>query len=149
VVQIRLYKRSATILLKVSITDTNRNARKFLDHGEPFARRAPAFTKACPGTHFKPGTIAFAAAKGVPFASFMVPFSGIMELAGGIMILIGYEARTGVWLIVFFMIPVTFIFHQFWKIKDPMQKQMEMATFLKNISILGGALILTYLAPAT
>jgi putative oxidoreductase len=93
--------------------------------------------------HFKPGTIAFGAAKGVPFASFMVPFSGIMELAGGIMILIGYEARIGAWLIVFFMIPVTFIFHPFWKIRDPMQKQMEMATFLKNISILGGALILT------
>jgi putative oxidoreductase len=94
--------------------------------------------------HFKQGTIAYATAKGVPFASFMVPLSGVMELAGGIMILIGYEARIGAWLIVLFMIPVTFVFHQFWKIKDPMQKQMEMAAFLKNISILGGALILTY-----
>jgi putative oxidoreductase len=72
-----------------------------------------------------------------------------MELAGGIMILNRLRGKNSAWLIVFFMIPVTFSFHQFWKIKDPMQKQMEMATFLKNISILGGALILTYLAPAT
>jgi len=94
--------------------------------------------------HFKKGTIAFAASKGVPFASVMVPFSGLMELVGGISILVGYEAKIGAWLIVLFMLPVTFIFHAFWKIKDPMQKQMEMATFLKNISILGGALMLTY-----
>lgn len=94
--------------------------------------------------HFKQSTIGFAASKGVPFASFMVPFSGVMELVGGISILIGYEARIGAWLLVLFMIPVTFVFHPFWKINDPMQKQMEMATFLKNISILGGALILTY-----
>jgi putative oxidoreductase len=94
--------------------------------------------------HFKQGTIAFASSKGVPFASVMVPFSGIMELAGGISILIGYEARIGALLIVLFMLPVTLVLHAFWKIKDPMQKQMEMATFLKNISILGGALIITY-----
>jgi len=94
--------------------------------------------------HFKQTTIGYAAAKGVPFASVMVPFSGIMELVGGISILIGYEARIGAWLLVLFMIPVTFVFHPFWKVKDPMQRQMEMATFLKNISILGGALILTY-----
>ena len=94
--------------------------------------------------HFKTGTINFAASKGIPFASVLVPFSGIMEFVGGISILVGYEARIGAWLLVLFMIPVTFVFHPFWKIKDPMQKQMEMATFLKNISILGGALILTY-----
>ena len=28
--------------------------------------------------------------------------------------------------------------------EDPMQRQMEMATFLKNISIMGAALIITY-----
>ena len=87
--------------------------------------------------HFKQSTIAYSASKGVPFASVLVPFSGVMELVGGISIIIGYEARIGAWLLVLFMIPVTFVFHQFWKIKDPMQKQMEMATFMKNISIYG------------
>ncbi len=94
--------------------------------------------------HFKPETIAFASSKGVPFASFVVPFSGVMELVGGISILVGYEARIGAWLIVLFMVPVTFVFHQFWKARDPMQKQLEIAMFLKNISIMGAALILTY-----
>ncbi|HTE34546.1 MAG TPA: DoxX family protein [Chryseolinea sp.] len=94
--------------------------------------------------HFKQSTIAYAAAKGIPFASFMVPFSGVIELVGGISILIGYEARIGAWLLVVFLIPATLVFHAFWKVKDPMQRQMETATFLKNISILGGALILTY-----
>src|SRR5437763_1795312 len=74
--------------------------------------------------HFKQATIAYAASRGVPFASFIVPFSGVMELVGGISILIGYEARIGAWLIVLFMLPVTFVLHAFWKIKDPIQRQM-------------------------
>lgn len=94
--------------------------------------------------HFNKGTIQFAASQGVPFAAVLVPFSGVMEFVGGVSLLIGYEARVGALLIVLFMIPVTFLLHQFWKVKDPMQRQMETATFLKNISILGAALMLMY-----
>lgn len=42
---------------------------------------------------------------------------------------------------VVFLIPVTFIMHAFWGIEDPMQSQMQMVMFLKNISMLGGALM--------
>lgn len=94
--------------------------------------------------HFKPETIAFAASKGVPLASVLVPLSGIIELIGGLSILIGYRARIGAWLIVLFMIPVTLTFHQFWTVTDPMAYQMEFVMFLKNLSITGGALLLAY-----
>ena len=94
--------------------------------------------------HFKGETIAFAASKGVPLASVLVPLSGIIELLGGLSILIGYRARIGAWLIVFFMIPVTLIFHQFWAVQDPMAFQLEFAMFFKNMSMTGGALILAY-----
>lgn len=94
--------------------------------------------------HFKPETIAFAGAQGVPFASVLVPLSGIVELIGGLSILLGYKAKYGAWLIVLFLIPVTFTLHRFWLIQDPMMKQMDMAAFMKNISILGGALLISY-----
>ncbi|PZR26741.1 MAG: DoxX family protein [Citrobacter freundii] len=94
--------------------------------------------------HFNAETIGFAASKGVPLASVLVPLSGIIELIGGISILIGYRARLGAWLLVIFMIPVTFTLHQFWTITDPMAYRLEFVTFMKNISITGGALILTY-----
>ncbi len=92
--------------------------------------------------HFNEHTIAFAATKGLPLASILVPLSGIVELLGGLSILFGFRARIGAWLLVLFLVPVTFTFHQFWTVADPMARQMELAAFLKNISLLGGALII-------
>jgi len=40
-------------------------------------------------THFTAGPVAYAAAAGVPFPSLLVPASGILELAGGLSILLG------------------------------------------------------------
>src|SRR6266487_4725008 len=101
------------------------------------------FLKSTPG-HFTRGMIGYASAHGVPAASFLVPFAGILALLGGISILLGYKAKLGAWLIVLFLIPVTFMMHAFWKETDPMQTQMQMINFMKNLSMLGGALLITY-----
>lgn len=93
--------------------------------------------------HFMPETIAFAASKGVPLAAIAVPLSGVMEIVGALSIAIGYKAKWGAWLIVLFLVPITFSMHNFWTIEDPMARYGEMAHFLKNISMLGGALLLT------
>lgn len=95
--------------------------------------------------HFSKQTIAFAASQGVPFASFAVPLSGVLALAGGLSILFGYRARIGAWLIALFLIPVTVMMHKFWGIQDPMMAQMQMIMFMKNLSILGGALLISQL----
>lgn len=92
--------------------------------------------------HFNEHTIAFAAAKGLPLASLLVPLSGIVELMGGLSILLGFRARIGALLLVLFLVPVTLTFHQFWTIADPLAKQMELAAFLKNLSLIGAALII-------
>ena len=94
-------------------------------------------------THFTAKPVAYAAAAGVPFASLAVPASGLLALAGGLSILLGYRARIGAWLLVIFLIPVTFAMHNFWAVKDPMMAQMQMAMFMKNVSMLGGALLIS------
>ena len=94
--------------------------------------------------HFSGKTIAYAASQNVPFASVLVPASGIIATLGALSILLGYKARLGAWLIVLFLVPVTFMMHNFWTVTDPMMKQMQMAMFLKNISMLGAALLITY-----
>jgi putative oxidoreductase len=33
--------------------------------------------------------------------------------------------------------------HNFWAVTDPMMRQMQMAMFMKNIAMLGGALLIT------
>ncbi|MGA8764588.1 MAG: DoxX family protein [Candidatus Sulfotelmatobacter sp.] len=93
--------------------------------------------------HFMSQTIAYAAAQGVPLASIAVPLSGLLALAGGLSILLGYRARIGAWLLVLFLAGVTPMLHNFWAVSDPMMRQMQMIMFMKNVSMLGGALLIT------
>jgi len=48
-------------------------------------------------------------------------------------------------LIVLFLVPVTLMMHRFWGISDPMQAQTQMIMFMKNVSMLGGALVISQL----
>jgi putative oxidoreductase len=93
--------------------------------------------------HFTKQTIVFSASQGVPLASIVVPLSGMVAIAGGLSILLGYRARLGAWLIVLFLIPVTLMLHKFWTVQDPMMAQIQMILFMKNISMLGGALLIS------
>src|SRR5229473_6974690 len=93
--------------------------------------------------HFSHQDIAYAAAQGVPAASILVPVSGILAIVGGLSILLGFHGKLGAWLLVLFLVPVTLTMHNFWAVKDPMMQQIQMAMFLKNISMLGSALFFT------
>jgi putative oxidoreductase len=95
--------------------------------------------------HFSEKTITYAASQGVPFAQIAVPVSGLLALAGGLSLLVGYKAKIGAWLLVLFLVPITFMMHRFWEINDLQVAQMEMIMFMKNISMLGGALLVTQL----
>jgi putative oxidoreductase len=95
--------------------------------------------------HFMSQTIAYAAAQGVPMASIAVPLSGLLAILGGLSILLGYRARIGAWLIALFLIGVTPMLHKFWGVTDPMMHQMQFIMFMKNVSMLGGALLISQL----
>jgi putative oxidoreductase len=88
--------------------------------------------------HFSSQTIAYAASQGVPLASILVPFSGLLATVGGLSILLGYRAKIGAWLVAAFLVGVTPM-HNFWAVADPMMHQMQFVMFLKNITMLGGA----------
>jgi putative oxidoreductase len=94
--------------------------------------------------HFTQAEIGYAAQQGVPFASLLVPASGVMAVAGGLSILVGYHARVGAVLVAVFLVPVTLALHRFWAETDPMMAQLQLAMFLKNVSMLGGALIVSH-----
>jgi putative oxidoreductase len=94
--------------------------------------------------HFSKQTIGYAASQGVPLANLLVPLSGVLALLGGLSILLGYKARWGAALIVLFLVPVTFMMHKFWAVSDPMAAQMQQIMFMKNIGLVGGALLLGY-----
>jgi len=95
-------------------------------------------------THFSSSGVGYAAGKGVPMPSVLVPAAGVIAFVGGLSILLGYKARIGAWLIVIFLIPVTLLMHNFWTVTDPMMRQMQHSMFMKNLSMLGGALLIAY-----
>jgi putative oxidoreductase len=97
--------------------------------------------------HFTPQTIASAASHHVPLPHLLVPLSGLMAFVGGLSVLLGFQTRLGAWLLVSFLVPVTLMMHNFWAELDPAMSQIEKAMFLKNVTMLGGALLISYFGP--
>lgn len=95
-------------------------------------------------SHFSSQSIAYAGQAGVPFPELLVPASGVLATLGGLSVLLGLQARLGAWMLVAFLVPVTFTMHRFWGLTDPMQALLQQAMFFKNLSMLGGALLVAY-----
>lgn len=90
--------------------------------------------------HFSAQMIDYAASKGVPTASLLVPIAGVLCLVGGLCVLLGFKARFGAWLLILFLAPVNYFMHDYWNVADPMQHMQQMINFNKNLSLVGGAL---------
>jgi putative oxidoreductase len=101
------------------------------------------FIMSVPG-HFSAKAIAAAGQHGLPFASVLVPLSGVVALLGGLSILLGYKARAGAFLLVLFLVPVTWVMHAYWNVSDPGMAQMQEVQFLKNHALIGAALLIAY-----
>jgi len=84
----------------------------------------------------------YAASKDVPMPTIAVLGSGAMLVLGSALVLLGYKVRIGAWLIVLFLIPVTFMMHNFWTIADPQMKMGEMVNFMKNLGLIGASLMI-------
>jgi putative oxidoreductase len=64
----------------------------------------------------------------------------IFEIVGGLLVFLGLWVRLGVLLLILFLIPTTIAFHHFWELQEP-DREMQMINFMKNVSILGGLLV--------
>jgi putative oxidoreductase len=79
-------------------------------------------------------------------------------ILGGIMVLLGYRASLGAFLLLIYWIPVTFIVHDFWNVPyscnmhinctelnietEELYRRLEAVLFMKNLAILGGLLMI-------
>ena len=93
---------------------------------------------------FPPQGIAEAAKLGVPLAPILVPLAGLIGLAGGLSVILGYRAKIGAWLLIVFLVPVTLILHNFWAVRDPMMAQFQLGFFLANVSRIGACLLIAH-----
>lgn len=86
--------------------------------------------------------VPYAKMKKVPFAEIAVPGTGVLLLVAALSIITGFYPIVAVAALVVFLVPVTFMMHNFWTIEDPMAKMNDMIMFTKNMSMLGYTLIL-------
>lgn len=87
-----------------------------------------------------PGTAAYMAAQGLPLVPLLLGLAAAIEILGGISLLLGWNARWGAWLLFLYLIPVTVVFHNFWALTGA-EQQTQLVNFLKNLSIMGGLLL--------
>jgi putative oxidoreductase len=76
----------------------------------------------------------------------MLAGATVFLLLGGLSVLLGFRARWGAVLLVVFLIPAALIFHDFWNY-DGQIRQLQMANFMKNITIAGGLLMVLAVGP--
>lgn len=87
-----------------------------------------------------PGTVAYAEQHGLPAVQLMLVGAVIVEIGAGLSVLLGFYARVGALLLFLFLIPTTLVFHNFWRYED-MERMNQMQHFMKNVTIMGGLLI--------
>lgn len=83
----------------------------------------------------------YAQSRGVPSSRSAVIVSGLLILAGAIMVLFGIWGDLGALFLVAFLVPTAFMMHNFWRESDPMARQMEMVQFQKDLALAGAALM--------
>ena len=80
-----------------------------------------------------------------PFPVFWVLISGVVELAGALMILFNWRPRLGGWLIVLFLLPVTIVVHGYEMLhaESEVMRAVQQAHFIKGFTLIGAALLIT------
>ena len=87
-----------------------------------------------------PAFVASMPRRGLPeFLGYVAP---PVEFIGGLMILFGVATRYAALLILLFTIIATFSSHRYWDFTDAMQRQQQHTQFWKNISMMGGQVLL-------
>jgi putative oxidoreductase len=85
------------------------------------------------------GAVGYATAMGLPMAQVGVAIALVIELFGGLALLIGYRTRIAALLLALFTLVASFFFHAYWSLPAD-QQMMQQLMFFKNIAITGGLL---------
>ena len=88
------------------------------------------------------GSAQYAAYKKVPSPKLAVQVSGVAMLLGGVAVILGIWMDLAGLLLAILLLAMAFMMHKFWEETDPQTKQVEMAQFMKNVSMAGAGLII-------
>lgn len=86
------------------------------------------------------------ASKGFVAIPLLLYGAALLELFGGLALLLGCKTRVMAVLLLLFLIPVTYLFHDFWIIEGA-DRQTQMILFAKNLAIFGGLIYIITSGP--
>lgn len=91
-------------------------------------------------------TMAYMTSKGMTLVPLFLFGAAFVEILGGLSLVFGYKTRLGAAILLLFLIPTTYIFHDFWNLNgaDRAAQQIE---FFKNLAIFGGLLYVVATGP--
>jgi putative oxidoreductase len=76
----------------------------------------------------------------MPWTPLLLLVAVLFQLMGGLLVLLGVKEKLGASLLFLFLVPTTFLFHPFWFF-DGADRDLQQIMFLKNLSIMGGLLM--------
>ena len=82
---------------------------------------------------------------GVPMPGAVFWIGMVMEFAGCVLLLSGWHADVGVWLLIAFTAVAGGIFHRFWLVDDPLRRNALRIALLNNVAVIGGMLVLLHI----
>ena len=87
------------------------------------------------------GTVAYIASKGVPMPEIAAIIAIIIEVVGGVALIIGFKTRWAALALAVFTLVATIMFHNYWAMPAE-QQMMQKLMFMKNFAVIGGLLTL-------
>jgi putative oxidoreductase len=85
------------------------------------------------------GTVAYATSAGLPMPQVGVAIGLLIELVGGLMLLVGFGTRWAALALAVFTAVAAFFFHNYWAMPEA-QQMMQKLNFTKNLAISAGLL---------
>ncbi len=94
------------------------------------------------------GTVGYIAAKNLPMPTIVAALTILVELGGGLALVVGFFTRQSALILAVFTLLAAFLFHNFWA-ADAASQMMQQINFMKNLSIAGGMLVLAAFGPGS
>ncbi len=92
------------------------------------------------------GTAGWMTAAGMPMVGVLLPLSILVELGGGIALIVGWKARWAALALAAFTLLASLTFHNFWAMTGD-AVMTNTLFFLKNIAVIGGMLMVFAFGP--
>ena len=79
---------------------------------------------------------------GVPYAEPALISGFAMQFTGSLLVALDWHCALGALILIVLTVLATAIFHQYWRVEDPLRRHLHVSFIYSNCGIVGGLLLL-------